>query len=333
MSQDRTARQIVVTAPGDAAVLALQSSPVGPPAAGEVILRQEAIGLNYHDIYVRSGAYATMPYPGTPGIEAAGVIEEVGAGVQGFSPGQRAAYISGQYGAYADLRAIDAGHLVPLPDDITTQAAAAALLKGVTAHMLLTRLKALRPGDTILVHAAAGGVGQILVQMARSMGLRVLGIVGDDRRAELALAQGCEKVAVRNRDDVLEMVRAATGGHGVQAVFDGIGAATLELSLAALAPFGHCSIFGQVTGRPAPVDVAQLAPRSLSISRPIVFHHVADRAAYRRSAQVLFESLSNGAIRLNEPARYALSQLPEAHIALESGTLPGSIIIIPDEAR
>lgn len=330
MAHHRSSWKFVVAAPGDATVLALQSCDVGQPGPGEVVLRQEAIGLNYHDIYVRSGAYATMPYPGTPGIEAAGVVEEVGAGVEAFRPGQRVAYICAEYGAYADRRIIADHHLIPLPDDIAAQTSAAVLLKGITAHMLLTRFKALHPGDTILVHAAAGGVGQLLVQLAKGMGLRVVGTAGDSAKANLARSLGCEIVAVRGRDDILETVRAATAGLGVQAVFDGIGAATTALSLAALAPFGHCCLFGQVTGKPEPIDVARLAERSLSFSRPIVFHHVADRNAYRRSAQVLFEGLLNGTIRQPGPTLFPLPQLPDAHDAMESGATTGSIVIVPD---
>ena len=329
MTDHRPALKYIVAAPGDAGVLSLQSDQVGLPGPGQVVLRQEAIGLNYHDIYVRSGAYSTMAYPGTPGIEAAGVIEDVGAGVEEFRTGQRVAYISAQYGAYADRRIIDAHHLVPLPDGIDAQAAAATLLKGVTAHMLLTRFKALHPGETVLVHAAAGGVGQLLVQIARGMGLRVVGTAGDTAKAELVRSLGCDVVAVRGRDDILEAARAATAGIGVQAVFDGIGKAMTDLSLAALAPFGHCCMFGQVTGKPEPIDIARLAERSLSVSRPIVFHHIADRIAYRQSAEALFNGLLDGTIRRPEATLFALPALPDAHRALESGTTIGSIVIVP----
>ena len=332
MANHRTSWRFVVAAPGDATVLDLQPHDIGEPGPGEVVIRQEFISLNYHDIYVRSGAYKTMPYPGTPGIEAAGVIEEVGAGVEGFSRGQRVAYICAEYGAYADRRIIAARHLVPLPAGIAAQTAAATLLKGVTAHMLLSCFKTLHPGDTVLVHAAAGGVGQLLVQLARGMGLRVVGTAGDEAKADLARSLGCEIVAVRGKDDILQTVRVATGNAGVQAVFDGIGAATAHVSLAALAPFGHCCLFGQVTGKPEPIDVARLAERSLSFSRPIVFHHIADRNAYGQSARVLFEGLLDGTIRSPEPTLFALPQLPDAHRALESGATTGSILIVTDAA-
>lgn len=328
-ADQQIARHAMVDAPGGAEAMVLRASQLASPASGEILLRQEAIGLNYHDIYVRSGAYSTMPYPGTPGIEAAGTIEEVGPGVTEFRAGQRVAYICAGYGAYADRRIIAASNLVPLPDEIDAGIAAAALLKGVTAHMLLSRFTSLHPGDAILVHAAVGGVGQLLVQMARMMGLRVLGTVGDENKVRLALSLGCEIVAVRGQDEVLTMIENATSGAGVQAVFDGIGAATLELSLSALAPFGHCCLFGQVSGAPTPVELSRLAQRSLSISRPIVFHHVADPDAYRRSADTLFAGLSDGSINLAQPMTFALSDVAEAHRALESGMTTGSIILVP----
>ena len=186
------------------------------------------------------------------------------------------------------------------------------------------------PGDTVLIHAAAGGVGQVAVQMARHLGLRVLGVVGSEAKAGRALALGCEQVAVRGRDSLQDMVDSATDKAGVRLVLDGVGAQTFEASLAALAPFGHCCVFGQVSGSPPPISVATLAQRSLSVSRPIVFHHVADQARYRASVEALFEMVASGAINVAEPQAFTLGRLPDAHAALEAGKTTGATIILPE---
>ncbi|MDB5575543.1 MAG: alcohol dehydrogenase [Bradyrhizobium sp.] len=299
------------------------------PGAMDLVVRHEAIGLNYHDIYVRSGDYSTMAYPGVPGIEASGVVEWVGGSVADISVGDRIAYVAAGYGAYATRRVLSAALALPLPGDVTHEIAAAALLKGLTADMLLTRLKVLEPGAVVVVHAAAGGVGQILTQMAKSLGLTVVAGVGSSEKAALVRDLGCDQVVIYGKDDLGDCVRDLTNGTGVDMVFDGVGAATFDASLSCLKPFGHLALFGQASGPVAAVEFARLAARSLSVSRPVVFHHVSDSARYRRSGGRLFALIASGAIRVQPPHTYPLRDAATAHRALENGLTTGSTIFLP----
>jgi len=320
---------IVVERPGPAEALIVKQRPLPAPSANEVVIAQTAIGVNFHDCYVRSGAYRTMAYPGTPGIEGAGVVEQVGRSVVGVRIGDRVAYVSGSYGGYATRRAIAADSLVPVPDDVALDVAAAALLKGLTADMLLGRVGAVSAGTVILIHGAAGGVGQILIQMAAARGARVIGVVGDARKSELAASLGCEQVLVRGRDDIVSAVREFSSGRGADLVLDGIGLATFETSLESLAAFGHLSVFGQASGPVPPVPLSRLAKRSLTISRPIVFHHIEDQRRYRLSAAALFDALRARGVAVAPPTRFSLSRASDAHRLLESGGSTGSVILEP----
>ena len=317
-----------VTEPGPPEVLEWTPLHLEKPLPTDIVVRHEAIGVNFHDIYVRSGAYRTMPYPGVPGIEASGVVEGVGDAVVGLNVGDRIAYITSLYGAYATRRVLPAALALPLPSDISHEIAAAVLLKGLTADMLLTRLRVLEAAAVVVVHAAAGGVGQILVQMAKALEIAVIGAVGSLAKAEVVRGLGCDHVVLYGDDQLLDCVRDVTDGRGADMVFDGVGAATYEISIACLRPFGHLALFGQASGPVPPIELARLAQRSLSVSRPVVFHHVQDSGCYRASAERVFKLVQSGAIKVAPPNRYPLREAATAHRLLESGVTSGSTILI-----
>ncbi len=300
------------------------------PGATDLIIGHQAIGLNYHDIYVRSGEYRTMAYPGVPGIEASGIVEWIGDEVSDFRSGDRVAYVTAGYGCYTTRRVLPANQALHLSADVTHEVAAASLLKGLTADMLLTRLRVLEPGAAVVVHAAAGGVGQILTQFAKTLGLAVIGAVGNSEKAALAYELGCDRVIVYGEDDLVNCAADLTNGLGVEMVFDGVGAATFDASLGCLKPFGHLALFGQASGPVPPVEFARLAARSLSVSRPVVFHHVADQVRYRRSGERVFDLISSGKIRIRPPVAYPLRKAAQAHRALESGLTTGATILVPE---
>ena len=320
-----------VTEPGPPEVLEWTPQHLEKPLPIDIVVRHEAIGVNFHDIYVRSGAYRTMPYPGVPGIEASGVVEEVGDAVVGLNVGDRIAYITSLYGAYATRRILPAALALPLPGDISHEIAAAVLLKGLTADMLLTRLRVLEAGAVVVVHAAAGGVGQILTQMAKSLGIAVIGAVSSLAKAGVVRELGCDHVVLYGDNQLLDCVRDVTDGRGADMVFDGVGAATYETSIDCLRPFGHLALFGQASGPVPPIELARLAQNSLSVSRPVVFHHVQDPGRYRASAERVFKLVRSGAIKVAPPNRYPLREAAAAHRLLESGATSGSTILIPGQ--
>ena len=320
-----------VTEPGPPEVLEWTPQHLEKPLPIDIVVRHEAIGVNFHDIYVRSGAYRTMPYPGVPGIEASGVVEEVGDAVVGLNVGDRIAYITSLYGAYATRRILPAALALPLPGDISHEIAAAVLLKGLTADMLLTRLRVLEAGAVVVVHAAAGGVGQILTQMAKSLGIAVIGAVSSLAKAGVVRELGCDHVVLYGGNQLLDCVRDVTDGRGADMVFDGVGAATYETSIDCLRPFGHLALFGQASGPVPPIELARLAQNSLSVSRPVVFHHVQDPGRYRASAERVFKLVRSGAIKVAPPNRYPLREAAAAHRLLESGATSGSTILIPGQ--
>lgn len=319
-----------VTRPGPPDALGWVEGQLGDAGGTDIVVRHEAIGLNYHDIYVRSGEYSTMPFPGVPGIEASGVVEWVGREVTEFEVGDRIAYVTAHYGAYTTRRVLPAALALPLPDEISHEIAAASLLKGLTADMLLTRLANLRPGAVVVVHAAAGGVGQLLTQMAKTLDLTVVGAVGNNQKAALMREFGCDRVTVYGEDTLADCVRELTHGAGADMVFDGVGAATFDSSLACLKPFGHLALFGQASGPVETIELTRLASRSLAVSRPVVFHHVNDPARYRDSASRLFGLIKSGAIRVRPPGEYPLRDAAAAHYKLETGGTTGSTILLPE---
>jgi len=322
-------RAIVLRRYGGAQELKLEEISLGPAGPGQVRLRQGAIGVNFHDIYVRSGLYKTLALPGVPGIEAAGVVEAVGEGVRDFAPGDRAAYVTQTYGGYADTRLIDTKHLIRVPDGIDDQTLAASLVKGLTALMLVKKLRPLTETDTCLVYAAAGGVGQLLCQMARRIGARVIGVVGGADKVGRARACGCDDVIVRTTDDVAAQVLSLTNGRGVDIVYDSVGKDTFEASLDVLALRGHLVNFGQSSGPVPPFAPSRLAAKSNAVWRPILFHFLADPAERQQLADDLFAMLRSGLLKTEIGATFGLGDASAAHIALESGTTTNSIILVP----
>ena len=323
------ARAIVLREHGGPDVLRPEPVEVGGPSPGQVRLKQTAIGVNYHDVYIRDGSYAAwMPLPGIPGVEAAGVVTDAAPGT-GFAPGDRVAYLTPGYGAYAEERLIDATRLVRLPDAVTDAVAAAAMVKGLTAWLLLHRVHAVRPGDRILVHAAAGGVGRILCAWASCIGAEVIGTVGSAAKAALARQSGCHHTILYREEDFAARVAELTEGRGVAVAYDSVGRDTFAGSLASLAPLGHLVSFGQSSGPAEPVPMSALAGRSLTVSRPVVFHYTADRALLDEAAATLFGAIADGTVAIEIAATFPLEQAAAAHLVLEARGSTGSLLLLP----
>jgi NADPH:quinone reductase len=322
-------KAIVIRAHGGPEVLQIENVAVGEPGPGELRVHQNAIGVNFHDCYVRSGLYKTLVLPGTPGIEGAGVVEEVGSGVTGFAPGDRIAYVTASYGGYAEARLLPAAQAVKLPDGMTEDTAAAVFVKGLTAAFLVMRTHQILPGQTVLVHAAAGGVGQLLCQWASHLGATVIGTVGSSEKAALARKCGCAHTILYRQEDFLSRTKELTGGRGVDVAYDSVGRDTFSGSLAALALRGHIINFGQSSGPVEPFSVSSLSARSNSLTRPILFHYISTRAELDSLAGELFAALSSGILRVAEPRRFALAEAAHAHRALEARATFSSVLLIP----
>jgi len=302
---------------------------VGEPGAGEIRVKHHAIGLNYIDVYFRTGLYP-QPLPAGLGMEAAGVVEAVGAGVTNFKPGDRVAYASRPPGAYCEARVMSAAFVVKLPDAITFEQGAAMMLQGMTAQYLLRRTYPVQAGQTILIHAAAGGVGLIACQWAKALGATVIGTVGSDEKAELARAHGCDHPIIYTRENFTERVREITGGAGVPVVYDSIGKDTFVHSLDALAPLGMMVSFGNSSGPIAPIDSGMLASRgSLFFTRPSLFSYIAKREDLERSANELFDVVTSGKVKITVSQTFALKDVAQAHIALEARRTTGSTVLLP----
>lgn len=319
------------TRTGGPEVLELQPVSVGEPGPGEVRIRHEACGLNYIDVYFRNGTYA-QPLPGGLGMEGAGIVEAVGAGVQHLQPGDRAAYASQPPGAYCSARVMPAAHVVRLPDGIDFETGAAMMLKGLTVQYLLRRTlpaQGLQPGDHVLFHAAAGGVGLIACQWARALGLQLIGTAGSAAKCELALANGAAHAIDYSKEDFVARVNEITGGAGVKAVYDSVGRDTFERSLQCLRPFGLMALFGASSGPVPPVDIALLAKKSLYLTRPTLFSHLASREATQAMADELFEVVASGAVKIPVERRYALADAAQAHRDLEARLTTGCSVLLP----
>jgi len=299
------------------------------PAAGEARVRHHAVGLNYIDTYHRTGLYP-VPLPSGIGLEGAGVVEAVGAGVTEVAVGDRVAYAGGPLGAYAEVRNIPADRLVKLPDAISFEQGAAMMLQGLTAQYLLRRTYRVQPGDTILIHAAAGGVGLLVCQWAKALGATVIGTVGSDEKAAIARAHGCDHPIVYTREKFAERVREITAGEGVPVVYDSIGADTFMDSLSCLRPLGMMVLFGAASGPVAPFDCGLLAKMgSLFLTRPTLFTYIAKRTDLVAMAAELFEVVVSGKVRLEINQRYALKDAAQAHRDLEARKTTGSTILLP----
>jgi NADPH2:quinone reductase len=314
---------------GGPEVLQFEQAEIGRPGPGQARLRQTAVGLNFIDVYFRSGLYPPPSLPFTPGMEGAGVVEEVGDGVTDIAAGQRVAY-AGPIGAYAEERLVPADRLVPVPDGISDEQAAAMMLKGLTAHYLLRRTFRVQSGQTILFHAAAGGVGLIACQWAKHLGATVIGTVGSEQKAELARAHGCDHLIRYDQEDLVARVREITGGKGVPVVYDSVGQSTFQKSLDCLAPLGMMVSFGQSSGKVPPLDTGILAQKgSLYLTRPTLMTYVAARADLLAGAHELFDVVQSGAVRIEIHQRFALRDAAEAHRTLESRKTTGSSILLP----
>ena len=315
---------------GGPEVLRFEQVEIGAPGPGQVRLRQTAVGLNFIDVYFRTGLYPPPAVPFTPGLEAAAVVEEVGEGVSEVAVGDRVAYAGAPIGAYAEARLYQADRLVKLPDGIDDRQAAAMMLKGMTAQYLLRSAFPVRPGQTILFHAAAGGVGLIACQWAKHLGARVLGTVGSEAKAELARAHGCDVPIRYDREDVVARVRELTDGKGVPVVYDSVGKSTFERSLDCLAPRGMLVAFGQSSGNIPPLNLGLLSQKgSLYVTRPTLVTYTAARDDLLASAKELFEVVQSGAVKIEIRQTFALRDAADAHRALEGRQTTGSTLLLP----
>ncbi len=314
---------------GGPEVLALEDVAPAEPGPGEVRLRQTAVGVNFIDVYFRTGYYKPPGLPFTPGNEGAGVVEAVGEGVTELAAGDRVAYAS-TLGAYATHRVIPAKAVVRVPDGVDDDTAAAMMLKGMTAQYLLRRTYRVQPGDTILMHAAAGGVGLILCQWAKHLGCTVIGTVGSPDKAELARQNGCDHVILYREEDFVARVKEITGGAGCAAVYDGIGKATFPGSLDCLRPFGVFASFGAASGPVEAFDLALLSAKgSLFATRPTLFTHIAKREDLEAIAGELFEVVRSGAVTIPVHARAPLADAAQVHRALEGRETTGATVLKP----
>ena len=317
---------ILVKQPGGPEQLAWEKVKVGDPGTGQVRIRQTAIGLNFIDVYHRTGLYP-QPGPFIPGVEGAGVIESVGAEVDGLKQGDRVAY-AGPIGGYAEERLIAADRLVKLPDDISDEQAAAMLLQGMTVDMLIRSVWPIHSGDTILIHAAAGGVGLIMCQWAAALGATVIGAVSSDEKAELARAHGCHHPIVYSKQDFVAEVDRLTAGKKLPVVFDSVGRDTFVRSLDCLQKRGLMVSFGQASGPVEPFVPNLLAQKgSLYLTRPTLFDYVSTREELERSAASLFDAVRTGKVKVDIGQRFPLSEAAQAHRALEARQTVGSTIL------
>lgn len=322
---------IVVHETGGPEQMHWESVPSPEPGPGEARIRHTAVGLNYIDVYFRTGLYAPPQLPFTPGMEGAGVVEAVGEGVDNVAPGDRVAYAARPPGAYAETRVLAAERLVTIPEGISDEQAAAMMLKGMTAWYLLRRTYPVAAGETILVHAAAGGVGLIACQWARHLGATVIGTVGSAEKAELARAHGCHHPVNYNSEDFVDRVREITGGTGVPVVYDGVGQATFDGSLDCLRPRGLMVSFGQSSGPVPPLELGRLAAKgSLFLTRPTLFHYVAARDELETAASELFDLVRQGVVAIEVNHRFPLREAAEAHRALEGRQTTGSTVLTLD---
>lgn len=314
---------------GGAEVLKWENVEVGDPGPGEVLLCHTAVGLNYIDIYHRSGLYPLPELPAVIGMEGAGVVEAVGDGVNEVAVGDRVAYATPPVGAYAEKRLMAADRLVTLPEGIDDVSAAAMMLKGMTAQYLLRRIHAVKAGETILVHAAAGGVGLILCQWASHLGVRVIGTVGSETKAEKAKAHGCDHALLYDGGGYVQGIKAITAGRGVDVVYDGVGRETFDSSLECLAMLGHLVSFGQASGAVPPLELGILSTKSATLTRPVLFHYTASREDLVATAGELFNVVGQGVVEIKVSATRPLAEVAKAHRDLEARRTTGSIVLIP----
>jgi len=319
---------IRLKAPGGAEQLELAQAELPPPAADEIRLRQTAIGVNFIDIYQRMGLYA-LPDAKIPGVEAVGIISAVGADVQGFKVGDRIAYAGAPVGAYASERNLPAWRAIKLPDTLSDEVVASSFVKAITAHMLLNRTYPVARGTVLLVHSAAGGLGQLLTRRASHLGATVIGAVGSEAKADIARQAGARHVIVGRDADFARIVGELTEKRGVDVAYDGVGGTTLLKTLACVRPFGVVASIGQAAGPIPPVDVGDLGPRrSLSLARPSVMAYLNETEAYHLAAKAVLAGIENGVLTVAGQS-YPLSEAARAHADLEAGVTSGALYLKP----
>jgi NADPH2:quinone reductase len=322
--------RILITQPGGPAVLRYEPYEVGAPGPREALIRQTAVGLNYIDLHHRTGRYQLPRYPSPIGLEAAGIVEAVGDAVRELAPGDRVAYSAPPIGAYADWRCLPIDHLVTLPPSISNELAAGILTKGLTAHYLIFTTYVVKPGDVILVHAAAGGVGLILCQWAAHLGATVIGTVGSAAKAALARAHGCAHVIVYTEEDFVAAVHDLTDGKGVPVVYDAVGQDSFEGSLRCLAPRGLLVSFGTASGPIPPLDLFRLNTMgSLYVTSPAFVSHTTERAELLDRARQLFAAIDDGIVKVDISGRYPLADAGRAQEDLRARRTSGTNILIP----
>jgi NADPH2:quinone reductase len=314
---------------GGPEVLRLEEIEVGEPGEGQARVRHTAIGVNFIDTYHRTGLYP-LPLPSGLGVEGAGVVEAVGKGVAHVRKGDRVGYAGGAPGGYAEVRVMAADRLVRLPDGVADRQAAGAMLKGLTVQYLSRRTYPVKAGETVLVHAAAGGVGLIACQWLKALGATVIGTVGSEEKAKLARAHGCDHAIVYTREDFAARVKEITKGAGVPVVYDAVGKSTFQGSLDCLRPRGLMVSFGNASGPVPPVDLLQLSQKgSLFITRPTLAHYTANREELEAGARELFEVIQSGKVKIEISASYPLAEAARAHRDLEARKTTGSVVLVP----
>jgi NADPH2:quinone reductase len=314
---------------GGPEVLRWEEVEVGEPGEGEVRVRHTAIGVNFLDMYHRSGLYP-LPLPSGLGSEGAGIVEAVGRGVTGFQVGDRVAYAGGPPGSYAEVRLLPARLQVKIPDGISDQVAAAMILKGMTVQYLIRRTYRVLPGDTVVFHAAAGGVGLIACQWLKALGATVIGTVGSEEKAKLAMEHGCDYAIIYTKEDFARRVRDITAGKGVPVVYDSVGKSTFQGSLDCLRPLGLLVSFGNSSGPVPPFELSILAQKgSLYVTRPTLYTYTASRADLEASARELFDVVLSGKVRIKVHHTYPLKDAQQVHRDLEARKTTGSIVMLP----
>ncbi|XP_023728650.1 uncharacterized protein LOC111876370 [Lactuca sativa] len=315
---------------GGPEVMKMEDVEIGEPKDGEIRVRNKAIGVNFIDVYFRTGAYKAASIPFTPGMEAVGVVTAVGQGLTGRQVGDIVAYAGFPMGAYAEEQILPAEKVVPVPSSVDPVVAASVMLKGLTAQFLLRRCFKVESGHTVLVHAAAGGVGSLLCQWANALGATVIGTVSTSEKAAQAKEDGCHHVIVSKQESFVERVAEITSGEGVEVVYDSVGKDTLQGSLECVKIRGHLVCFGQSSGAPDPVPLSALAVKSLFLTRPSLMQYTSKRDELLEAAGEVFGNIANGVLRVRVNHKYPLSQAGQAHSDLETRKTTGSIVLIPD---
>jgi NADPH:quinone reductase len=322
-------KAIRITETGGPEVLRWEDVEVGTPGEGQARIRHTAVGVNFIDTYQRSGLYP-ITLPSGMGNEAAGIVEAVGSGVTVVKPGDRVAYAGGGPGSYSEARLLPASILVPIPDGVTDKIAAAIMLKGMTSQYLIRRTYPAKAGETVLFHAAAGGVGLIACQWLKALGATVIGTVGSDEKAEIAKAHGCEHVIISTKEDIAKRVREITGGAGVPVVYDSVGKDTFLSSLDCLKPLGLLVSFGNSSGKVTPFDIGILSQKgSLYLTRPTLATYTATRPDLEATAKDVFEEIRDGKVKVEIRHTYPLAEAAQVHRDLEGRKTVGSIVMVP----